>query len=116
MLKPFFPYKGADIIYGRGAVQIGGQKFQYKQIEGGGRNFSASLCKTWEVKWCPKGHCFTDNQPVSLGDRFVPSISFSVTCPVNISGTVMGESPDCLLLSGTMVGENWDYVCWMGRY
>ena len=24
----------------------------------------------------------------------------------------MGESPDCLLLFGTVVGENPDYVCW----
>ncbi len=32
--------------------------------------------------------------------------------PVEISGTVMGESPDCLLLSGTVVGENLDHVCW----
>ena len=36
--------KGAVIIYGRGAVQIGGggQKFLCKQIEGGGPNFSAN--------------------------------------------------------------------------
>ncbi len=32
--------------------------------------------------------------------------------PVDISGTVMGESPDCLLLSGTVVSENQDHVCW----
>ncbi len=25
----------------------------------------------------------------------------------------MGESPDCLLLSGTVVGENPDHVCWV---
>ncbi len=25
---------------------------------------------------------------------------------------IVGESPDCLLLSGTVVGENPDYVCW----
>ena len=40
--------------------------------------------------------------------------------PVDISGTVMGESPDCLLLSGTVVSENPDHVCWvalhMGMY
>ncbi len=32
--------------------------------------------------------------------------------PVDISGTVVGESPDCLLLFGTVVGENSDHVCW----
>ncbi len=32
--------------------------------------------------------------------------------PVDISGTVVGESPDCLLFFGTVVGENPDYVCW----
>ena len=26
--------------------------------------------------------------------------------PVDISGTIVGESLDCLLLSGTVVGEN----------
>ena len=31
--------------------------------------------------------------------------------PVDISGTVVGESPDFLLLSGTVVGEN--RVCWV---
>ena len=25
----------------------------------------------------------------------------------------MGENPDCLLLSGTVVGENPDHVCWV---
>ncbi len=34
--------------------------------------------------------------------------------PVDISGTVVGESPDCLLLSWTGVGENLDHVCWGG--
>ncbi len=29
--------KGASIIYGSGAVQIGGQQFWYKQIEGTGK-------------------------------------------------------------------------------
>ncbi len=33
--------------------------------------------------------------------------------PVDISGTVVGESPDCLLLSETVVGENPDHVCWV---
>ena len=32
--------------------------------------------------------------------------------PVDIFGTVVGESPDCLLLSGTVVVENPDYVWW----
>ncbi len=32
--------------------------------------------------------------------------------PVDIFGTVIGESLDCLLLFGTVVGENPDYVCW----
>ncbi len=32
--------------------------------------------------------------------------------PVDISGTVGGESPDYLLLFGTVVGENLDHVCW----
>ena len=31
---------------------------------------------------------------------------------VDISGTVVGECPDCLLLSGTVVSENPDHVCW----
>ena len=31
---------------------------------------------------------------------------------VDISGTVVGEGPDYLLLSGTMVGENRDHICW----
>ena len=33
--------------------------------------------------------------------------------PVDIFETVIGESPDCPLLSGTVVGENPDYVCWV---
>ncbi len=28
-------------------------------------------------------------------------------------GTVVGENPDCLLLSGTVFGENPDHVCWV---
>ena len=31
---------------------------------------------------------------------------------VDISGTIVSESPDCLLLPGTVVGENLDPVCW----
>ncbi len=38
------------------------------------------------------------------------ALGSSIQCP--ISWTVVGESPDCLLLSGTVVGENLDYVCW----
>ena len=34
--------------------------------------------------------------------------------PVDISGTVVGECPDCLLLFGTVVGENLDHVWWVG--
>ncbi len=30
----------------------------------------------------------------------------------HISGTFVGESPDCLLLSGTVFDENLDHVCW----
>ena len=34
--------------------------------------------------------------------------------PVNISQwAVLGESPDCLLLSGTAVGENLDHARWV---
>ena len=33
--------------------------------------------------------------------------------PVDISGNVVGESLDCLLLSETVVGENPDHVCWV---
>ncbi len=32
--------------------------------------------------------------------------------PVDNFGTVVGENPDCLLLSGTVVHENPDHVCW----
>ena len=32
--------------------------------------------------------------------------------PVDISGTIVGESPDCLLLPGTVVGGNPDRVYW----
>ena len=32
--------------------------------------------------------------------------------PVDNFGTVIGENLDCLLLSGTVVGENPDRVCW----
>ena len=32
--------------------------------------------------------------------------------PVDISGTIVGESPNFLFLSGTLVGENLDHVCW----
>ena len=32
--------------------------------------------------------------------------------PVDNFGTVVGENPDCLLLSGTVVSENPDHVCW----
>ncbi len=35
-----------------------------------------------------------------------------LSIPVDISGTVVGASPDCLLLSGMVVGENPDHVCW----
>ncbi len=31
--------------------------------------------------------------------------------PVDNFGTVVGENPDCLLLSGTVVCENPDHVC-----
>ena len=27
-------------------------------------------------------------------------------------GSIVGENPDCLLLSRTVVGENPDHVCW----
>ena len=33
--------------------------------------------------------------------------------PVDNFGTVVGENPDCQLLSGTEVGENPDHVCWV---
>ncbi len=33
--------------------------------------------------------------------------------PVDIFGTVVGESPDSLLLSWTVVGENPNHVCWV---
>ncbi len=36
----------------------------------------------------------------------------NICLPVDISGTVVGESPDCLLLSGTVVSGNLDHVCW----
>ena len=36
----------------------------------------------------------------------------SSNIPVDISGTVLGECLDCLLLSGIVVGENPDHVCW----
>ena len=36
--------------------------------------------------------------------------------PVDNFGTVVGESLDCLLLSGTVVGENPDHVCWALNY
>ncbi len=36
--------------------------------------------------------------------------------PVDISGTVVGESPDCLLLFGTVVGENLNHVYWEERF
>ena len=35
--------------------------------------------------------------------------------PVDISGSVVGESSDCLLLSETVVCENPDLVCWLDR-
>ena len=34
-------------------------------------------------------------------------------CPVDNFGTLVGENLDCLLLSGTVVGENPDHVCWV---
>ena len=33
--------------------------------------------------------------------------------PIDISGTVMSERLDCLLLSGTVVSKNPDHVCWV---
>ncbi len=33
------------------------------------------------------------------------------TGPVDISGTVMGESLDCRMISRTVVGKNPDHVC-----
>ncbi len=44
---------------------------------------------------------------------WLPWQSSSYQCPVDISGTVVGESPDSLLLSGTVVSENQDHVCWL---
>ena len=40
------------------------------------------------------------------------------TIPLDNFGTVVavGENPDCLLLSGTVVGENPDHVCWDGSH
>ena len=38
--------------------------------------------------------------------------ALSKSIPVDNFGTVVGESPDCLLLSGTVVSENPDHVCW----
>ena len=35
------------------------------------------------------------------------------TIPVDNFRTVVGENPDCLLLSGTVVGEHPDHVCWV---
>ncbi len=35
--------------------------------------------------------------------------------PVDNFGTVVGENTDCLLLSGIVVGENPDHVCWDGN-
>ncbi len=34
--------------------------------------------------------------------------------PVDNFGTIVGENLDCLLLSGTVAGENPDHVCWEG--
>ncbi len=39
----------------------------------------------------------------------------SVIIPVDISGIVSGESPDCQFLSGTLVGENTERVCWENK-
>ena len=36
----------------------------------------------------------------------------SLTILVDNFGTVVGENPDCLLLSGPVVGENLHHVCW----
>ncbi len=33
--------------------------------------------------------------------------------PGDISGTVVGENQDCLLLPGNVVGESPDHVCWV---
>ncbi len=44
--------------------------------------------------------------------KFLPSLCNIYKDPVDIFGTVVGESPDCLLLSGTVVSENTDYLCW----
>ena len=37
---------------------------------------------------------------------------YVISILVDISGTIVGESPDCLLLPGIVVGENLDNVCW----
>ena len=41
------------------------------------------------------------------------------TYPVDFSGTIVVESPDSLLLSGTVVGENLDHIysdCWLIKH
>ncbi len=38
--------------------------------------------------------------------------SFKYNIPVDISGNVVGENPDCLLFFGTVAGENPDHFCW----
>ncbi len=40
-------------------------------------------------------------------------VQFYACCPVDNFGTAVSENPDCLLLSGTVVGENPDHVCWV---
>ncbi len=35
--------------------------------------------------------------------------------PVDIFGIIVGGGPYYLLLSGTVVGENPDHVCWVGN-
>ncbi len=51
------------------------------------------------------------NYPAVLIDSTSPATVLAIF-PVDNFGTVVGEHPDCLLLSGTAVGENPDHVCW----
>ena len=41
------------------------------------------------------------------------SCDSTISYPVDIFGTVVGESLECLLLFGTVVGENPDHVSWV---
>ncbi len=79
---------------------------------------SSSVCLDVKIRF-PLGHLYTlkrQNKCIKNAElHYVWLFYFCLqyNYPADISGSVVGESLDCLLLSGTVVSENPDHVCWV---